>query len=208
MANTIGLTGNIAMGKTTVSNYLADRKGLTVLDADLYARVAVQPGCEILQRIRDRHSEAILLPDGSLDRAKLGQIIFQDASERQWLEAQIHPFVRDQMIHDRDRALQTNPDTPVVLVIPLLFEAGLSQLVEEIWVVTCPADQQLERLMQRNSLTQAEAQNRIASQMPIGEKIAQADVVLNNSSTPEYLLAQVDRALLQCEESSREKNSS
>lgn len=199
MTRTIGLTGNIAMGKTMVSNYLADRHGLTVLDADQYARQAVQPGSEILQRIIDRYSATILLPDGSLDRAKLGQIIFQDAQERQWLEAQIHPFVRSHMLQDRDRALQANPDAPVILVIPLLFEAGLTQLVTEIWVVTCPADQQLARLIQRNQLSPLEAEARIASQMPIGEKIAQADVVLDNSSTAEYLLAQVDRALLRQE---------
>jgi dephospho-CoA kinase len=195
MTLTIGLTGGIAMGKTTVSNHLANHHGLTVLDADRYAHQAVAPGSPILQQIVDRYSPSILQPDGSLDRAQLGAIIFNDSQERQWLEAQIHPFVREGMLHDRDQAYQTHPNRPVIFVIPLLFEAGMTHLVDTVWVIACPPEQQLARLIERNGLTEAAAQARIASQMPIAEKIAQADLVLDNSSTVENLLAEVDRAV-------------
>jgi dephospho-CoA kinase len=212
MPRSIGLTGGIAMGKTTISNHLRDRHGLTVLDADQYARQAVQPGSAILAQIVERYSAGILRPDGHLDRPQLGEIIFNDPIERQWVEAQIHPFVRSQMGHDRDQAYQIQsqqaqsqpvpPHQPVILVVPLLFEAGMTALVDAVWVVNCPVERQLAQLIQRDGLTIAQAEARLASQMPIATKIAQATqidpttVVLDNSSTLEYLLAQVDRALI------------
>ncbi len=212
MPRSIGLTGGIAMGKTTISNHLRDRHGLTVLDADQYARQAVQPGSAILAQIVERYSAGILRPDGHLDRPQLGEIIFNDALERQWVEAQIHPFVRLQMCRDRDQAYQAQAHQaqthqaqahqPVILVIPLLFETGMTTLVDRIWVVNCPIERQLAQLIQRDGLTIAQAQARLASQLPIATKIAQATkidpatVVLDNSSTIEYLLAQVDRALI------------
>jgi dephospho-CoA kinase len=195
MTITIGLTGGIAMGKTTVSNHLANHHGLTVLDADQYAHQAVTPGSPILQQIVDRYSPSILQSDGTLDRPQLGDRIFNDRQERQWLEAQIHPFVRASMVHDRDQAHQTHPNRPVILVVPLLLETGMTNLVDTVWVITCPPEQQLARLIARNGLTETAAQARIASQMPIAEKIAQADLVLDNSSTVENLVAQVDRAV-------------
>jgi dephospho-CoA kinase len=195
MTITIGLTGGIAMGKTTVSHHLANHHGLTVLDADQYAHQAVAPGSPILQQIIDRYSPSILQPDGQLDRPQLGSIIFNDRQERQWLEAQIHPFVRAGMLRDRDQAHQTYPNRPVIFVIPLLFETGMTNLVDTVWVIACPPEQQLARLIERNGLTEAAAQARIDSQMPIAAKIAQADLVLDNSSTVENLLMQVDRAV-------------
>lgn len=191
----IGLTGGIGMGKTTVSSYLAERYHLPILDADVYARDAVQPGSPILAKVIDRYGAQILQSDGSLDRRRLGEIVFQDARERTWLEQQIHPYVRQRMTSDSDRWLETH--ATVVFVIPLLFEANLTHLVTEIWVVYCPKAQQLHRLMQRENLTLEQAQARIQSQMPIQEKCDRADQVLDNSSTLENLLHQVDRALNQ-----------
>lgn len=191
---TIGLTGGIAMGKTLVSNYLADHYHLPILDADIYAREAVAIGSPVLQQIVDRYDQ-ILQPDGSLDRAKLGEIIFNSPRERQWLEQQIHPFVRDRLQTEYHRYQMADPPQPVVFVIPLLFEAEMTDLVDEIWVIYCPKAQQLNRLLQRDQLSQAQAEARIASQMPIEQKCAQADVVLNNASTIEALLNQVDRAI-------------
>ncbi|HEY9845127.1 MAG TPA: dephospho-CoA kinase, partial [Candidatus Caenarcaniphilales bacterium] len=89
----IGLTGGIATGKTTVANYLASAYQFPILDADTYAREAVQPGSIVLQKIVERYGPAVLLPDGTLNRAHLGNIIFQDSGERVWLETQIHPYV-------------------------------------------------------------------------------------------------------------------
>ncbi len=191
----IGLTGGIAMGKTTVSQYLAQTYHLPILDADVYARAAVQPGSPILAAITAHYGPTILLPDGSLDRRQLGTIVFNQPQERQWLEQQIHPYVRQAMDQDRDRLLQVPDPTPLVLVIPLLFEANLTHLVTEIWVVYCSEACQLERLRQRESLTTEQIQARINSQMPIQAKIAQADILLNNDSTHTALLQQVDRAL-------------
>ena len=187
----IGLTGGIATGKSTVSNYLATTYHLPVLDADIYARVAVQVSSPILKVIVQRYSLDILLPDGTLNRQKLGQIIFSSQDERRWLEQQIHPYVRDYFI----KAIKELTGQTVVLVVPLLFEAGMSDLVTEIWVVRCSEEQQLERLMQRSQLTREQAQARIKSQMSIAQKCDRADIVLDNSSTPEALLKQVDTAL-------------
>jgi dephospho-CoA kinase len=187
----IGLTGGIATGKSTVSNYLADRYHLPVLDADLYSREAVAVGGEILAEIVDRYSPSILLDNGELNRAKLGDIIFTDYSERQWVESRIHPFVRK--CHQRD--LLASQAATVVSAIPLLFEAQLQSWVGEIWVVTCSPAQQLQRLRQRNpQLSLEAAQQRIGSQMPLADKVHQADRVLDNSGSIESLYAQIDAA--------------
>jgi dephospho-CoA kinase len=187
----IGLTGGIGTGKTTVSNYLSERHHLPVLDADIYAREAVQLGSPVLSKIYDRYGFGIMLPDGTLNRKRLGEIVFNDTTQRQWLEQQIHPYVRDRFGSE----LNTLAAPTVVLVVPLLFEAGMTDLVTEIWVVSCSPEQQLKRMMERDRLNLEQAQARLNSQLPIQEKVARADVVLDNSSTPEALLKQVDLAL-------------
>jgi dephospho-CoA kinase len=185
----IGITGGIATGKSTVSEYLNTAYGLPVLDADIYAREALTE--ELIAAIASRYGDRILQSDRTLDRAELGRIIFQDASERQWLEAQIHPYVRDRL---QAEAEQHQPST-VIMVVPLLFESGMQDLVTEIWVVTCTDEQQLERLMQRNHLSESEAKLRIASQMPLVQKIAIADVAIDNSGLETELFKQIDAAI-------------
>lgn len=205
----IGLTGGIATGKTTVANYLAEKYNLPILDADIYAREAVAIGSPILDAIFERYGDCaprtvranpavyplgnrLKLPDGSLNRSALGDIIFNNLAEKEWLESQIHPYVRDRFI----LALKQQKNNTIVLSIPLLFEAHLTDLVTEIWVVACDQKQQLTRLQQRDRLTTAQAQARIDSQLPLSAKIAQADVVLNNNSDLQTLFAQIDRAFL------------
>ncbi|MGB3293083.1 MAG: dephospho-CoA kinase [Phormidesmis sp.] len=188
----IGLTGGIATGKSTVSDYLTRRYGLPVLDADLYAREAVAKGSEILTAIAHRYDPKICLPDGTLNRAYLGQIIFHDPAEKTWVEQQIHPFVRARF---RQKAAAFAPEQTLVYAIPLLFEANLTHLVSETWVVACSAAQQKERLMKRNQLPPADAQARIDAQMNLAEKCKQADYVLDNSGSRENLFSQVDRLL-------------
>ncbi|NMG06041.1 dephospho-CoA kinase [Brasilonema sp. UFV-L1] len=188
----IGLTGGIATGKTTVANYLASAYKLTILDADIYAREAVSVDSPILQEIAQRYGEEILLIDGNLNRQKLGEIIFNKQEERIWVEQLIHPYVGDRFLKE----ITLSPGQTLVLVVPLLFEARMTDLVTEIWVVSCSEQQQLERLMQRNHLTLEQAQVRIKSQVSIAEKVARADVVLDNSSTLEVLLKQVDTAII------------
>lgn len=188
----IGLTGGISTGKTTVSNYLVNTYHLPILDADIYAREAVQIGSPILDKIAQRYGTEILLPDGTLNRQKLGEIIFAHNEERIWLEQQIHPYVRERFAEAMN---QLPSNSAVVLVIPLLFEAKLTNLVTEIWVVFVEEQQQIERLMQRNNLTLEQAQARINSQMPLAEKCQKADIILDNSGTLEYLYQQIDAAL-------------
>ena len=192
MKRIIGLTGGIGTGKTTVSNYLAHRHQLPVLDADIYAREAVQLGSLVLSKIYERYGTNVQLPDGTLNRQRLGEIVFSNPIERQWLEQQIHPYVRSCFQSE----LETLVAHTVILVVPLLFEASMTDLVTEIWVVSCSPEQQLSRMIKRDRLSLEQAQARLNSQLPIQEKVAQADVVLDNSSTLDALLKQVDLALL------------
>jgi dephospho-CoA kinase len=187
----IGLTGGISTGKSTVAQYLATQYNLPILDADIYAREAVQIGSPILAAIAQRYGSNILLADGTLNRPQLARIIFNHPEEKEWVEAQIHPYVRDRFDQEIDRLSVPT----VVLVIPLLFEAGMTNLVTEIWVVACSHQQQIERLIERDNLTLEQAQARINSQMPLLEKCDRSDVVLDNSSTLEALKQQVNSAL-------------
>ncbi|MBE9122859.1 dephospho-CoA kinase [Tychonema sp. LEGE 07199] len=196
----IGLTGGIATGKTAISNYLADACGFPILDADIYAREAVQPGSPILDSIVERYGASILFSDGNLNRPELGNIIFCNAAERQWLEQQIHPYVRRRFVEATQNCIAShNPVSPntltVVLAVPLLFEANMTDLCTEIWVVYCSPEVQLERLMQRDGLNCDRANARIRAQMPLAQKCQQADVVLDNSSTLDSLFVQVDKQL-------------
>ena len=203
----IGITGGIAMGKTTVSNRLETYYGLTVLDADRYARDAVAIGTPILNAIILRYGPEILLPDQSLDRAKLGQIIFSQPDERTWLNTQIHPEVRFRMQQDTDRIIQDNqrklsePNSrqsvgiPIFWIVPLLFETSMTELVDEIWVIYCHREQQLQRLCDRSGLTQTEANRRIQAQLDIQVKCNGADVILDNSQSTDRLYEQIEQAL-------------
>ncbi len=193
MKRTIGLTGGIATGKTTVANYLADAYNLPIFDADIYAREAVAVNSPLLQQIAKRYGEKILLADGNLDRQNLSEIIFNNQQERLWIDNLIHPYVSDRLsVEAKNISAKT-----LVLVVPLLFEAGMTDLVSEIWVVSCSKKQQLQRLMQRNQLSPEQAQARISSQMPLTEKTKKADIVLNNNSNIDELLKQVDVAIFQ-----------
>ena len=184
----IGLTGGIATGKTTVSAYLARQCKIPICDADRLARAAVAPGMPALQTIAARYGAKILLPDGSLDRRALGSIVFRDATERHWLEAQIHPWVRARLT---ETITQTRAAT-LVLDVPLLFEARMEDLATEVWVVACDPALQVARLMQRDDLSASQARDRLAAQLPLAEKIARADCVLENASTLANLYRQID----------------
>jgi len=193
----IGLTGGIATGKTAISNYLADTYKFPILDADIYAREAVHPGLPILNSIVERYGPSILLSDGNLNRPELGNIIFCNPTERQWLEQQIHPYVRHRLVEAtqsyiaRSSIVSTNTLT-LVLVVPLLFEANMTDLCTEIWVVYCSPSVQLERLMERDGLSCDRAHARINTQLPLDQKCQKADVVLDNSSTLDSVFIQVD----------------
>jgi dephospho-CoA kinase len=185
----IGITGGIGTGKSTVTNYLQRRYHLPIWDADIYARSAVTVGSPILQAISHKYGIDILQPDGALDRQRLGEIIFSDLNERQWLEAQIHPYVRTCF---ETEISHLAPDATAVLAIPLLFEAKMTDLVTEIWVVSCDRATQLNRIMARDRSRETDAQMRIESQISLANKIALADVNLDNSTNIADLERQID----------------
>ena len=188
----IGLTGGIASGKSSVAALL-EKRGCPVLDADCYAREALAQGTSASEAVVARYGERIK-KDGTsdIDRAGLAAIVFNDPNERSWLEELIHPIVQQRF----DEALRSLPEAPIViLMIPLLFEAGLEKWCSEIWVVRCTALQQRERLMARNNCTEAEAMQRIEAQWPIDIKVQRADSVINNSGRIDDLHDQLDALL-------------
>jgi dephospho-CoA kinase len=172
-----------------VAKYLIDRYALPYGDADEYAKTAVDLGSTSLAAIVDRYGEQILT-DGLLDRRRLGNLVFAQPAERHWLEQLIHPYVRQ--CFDRDLG---NVTGTALAVIPLLFEANLQAIVDEVWVVTCTTDQQLRRLQKRNKLSYEEAIARINSQMPLAEKAKLADLILDNSGSREKLIRQIGQGL-------------
>ena len=177
----IGLTGGIASGKSSVGRWLAE-EGLPVLDADQYARDVLKPDTEATLRVLQRYGQRVRNAEGDgIDRAALGLIVFNDKEERRWLEQIVHPAVKQRF----DVALNALKEKPVVvLMIPLLFEAGLESLCSEIWLVDCTSAQQLERLMQRDGMDQNAAQARIDAQWPLNRKRGLADHVITNSGRP------------------------
>ena len=194
-ARRIGLTGGIATGKSTMGRVLAARHQIPVVDADQLARAALAPGTEATRAVIQRYGRAVLAGDGSpsLDRAALARIVFADPTERQWLEELVHPLVRAGFQAELERL----KDAPVVvLMIPLLFEAGLESLCTEIWVVECGSEEeQLKRLQARDGLTREAGLARLRAQWPMAEKLARADLVLSTVGSPCELEARVEAAL-------------
>lgn len=195
----LGLTGGIATGKTTISNYLKT-KGIPVLDADEYARKVVEPGTPGLTDIVNTFGKQVLQSDGSLNRKLLGQIIFNDMTARQKLNDITHPRIQ-QMMTDELQKLVKGKTPLVILDIPLLLENHNIAGADAIMVVTVPESIQLNRLMQRNNLTKEEAQRRIDAQMPLSEKEKLADFIVDNSGTIANTLTQVDKVIQNITES-------
>ena len=177
----IGLTGGIASGKSSVGRWIA-QQGLPVLDADQFAREALAPERQATHKVLQRYGSTVQAEGGAaVDRAALGRIVFQNPAERHWLEQLIHPLVRERF----DQALSLHAEAPaVVLMIPLLFEAGLESLCSEIWLVDCDESQQLERLITRDGLSTEAAQARIDAQWPLSKKRGLADHLIANKDQP------------------------
>lgn len=194
MANIIGLTGGIASGKSTVSQMLKE-KGFAIVDADVAARAVVEPGQQALTQIIETFGKAILQEDGSLDRLKLGARIFNNEAERKKLNSIVHPAVRQFMLAKKEAAIEAGKQT-IIMDIPLLFESQLTWMVEKVIVVYVNEDTQLHRLMARNDFDEATAKSRIASQLSLSDKAAQADVVINNNGTMEETKEQLEHILL------------
>lgn len=181
MSLVIGLTGGIASGKSTVSNMFKEMD-ITVIDADVEARLAVEKGEPAYQKIVAEFGQDILLANDEIDRQKLGSIIFHNAEKRQLLNGITHPEVRKRM-NDQVEAAERRGEQVIVLDIPLLFESKLTHMVEKTILVFVDRAVQLQRLMERNNLALEDAEARVTSQMPLGEKVALADAVIDNNGT-------------------------
>ena len=184
----VGLTGGIGSGKSTVSLLLAEH-GAVIIDYDLLAREAVAVGMPALVAIVERFGPGILLPDGTLDRPALGAIVFADEEARRELEAITHPA-----IGELAWALDASAPDGAVIVHdhPLLVEVGLTEFVDLVVVVDVPPEVQLDRLVRLRGLTESDVRARIAAQSGRDDRLAAADVVIDNSGSPDELAAAVD----------------
>lgn len=187
----IGLTGNIASGKSAVADMLA-KKGATIIDADELSRDAVTPGSPALESIVARWGPSVLSADGTLDRAALRKTVFNNRSELDALNEIVHPEVM-RLRASEVEAARMRGDRVIVAVIPLLFERHLADEFDFIVLVDAPRDVRLERIVRDRGLEEAEAMDMIASQMPAELKRARANWVIENSGSMEDLASEVDR---------------
>lgn len=195
MSLVIGLTGGIASGKSTVSNFFKEMN-ITVVDADIEARLAVMKGETAYFKIIAEFGEEILLADGEIDRPKLGSIIFHQVEKRQLLNDIVHPEVRKRMT-DQVETAKKNGEEVIVLDIPLLFESKLTNMVDKTLLVFVDNETQLKRLIARNNLSVKDAEARIHSQMPLSDKLRLADAVINNNGSVEDTKKQLLEILAQ-----------
>lgn len=184
----IGLTGGIATGKSTVSRWL-QQHGFQVIDTDQLAREVVLPNTLGLSTIVAHFGDGILMEDGTLNRRALGEIIFADAQERQWLNDLLHP-----LIFQRIESLIQLMDVQVVFIdMPLLYEVQYEKFVDQVWVIYVPRDIQIERLVVRNQWTVEQAEQVIRAQMDIEEKARLAHDVFDNQGSIEELYQQLEQ---------------
>lgn len=200
MTQVFGLTGGVASGKSTVARYFAAR-GVAVIDADDLAREVVSPGSPALQEIAAAFGAELIDANGELNRRRLGQRVFPNPALREQLNAIVHPRVAA-LFQQRLTEFTTQGVPLVCYDVPLLFERNLQANLHPVVVVTTPYDLQLARLMTRNGLPSEEAASRIAAQMPLKEKVTQADYVIDNSGTLEETHRQAEAVLHQIQSAS------
>lgn len=189
MSYVLGLTGGIATGKSTVSR-LFSKHGFKIVDADLGARAILEPGTPGLEAVRKLFGDQVLLETGQLDRNKVGQMVFSDPVKRKALDQCLAVYIKEWIIKEKNKHIK-NHESLIILDIPLLYEAGYDQEVDEVMVVYVDEQTQMDRLMKRNQLTAAEAKARIAAQIPLSEKARKADTVIHNDGTIAETEAQV-----------------
>jgi len=184
----VGLTGGIASGKSTVSEILAEL-GAVIIDGDKLAREVVEPGTPGLAQVVEAFGPEILLPDGGMDRAKVGQIVFNDEAKRKLLEGIVHPLV-----FERYAALEASApkDGIVIHDIPLLAESGRADTFDAVIVVETPAEVQVERMLRDRGWSRADAESRIAAQATPEQRRAIATYLIENTGTREELRARVE----------------
>lgn len=189
----VGLTGGIASGKSTFAGALRAR-GAPVVDADALARALVTPGSPTEARVLEAFGPGAALPGGGLDRRWLGALVFRDPEARRRLEAITHPAIREQVRQEVAR-LERAGHALAFYDVPLLYEVGLDPELDSVVVVWTPRAVQLERLARRDGLAPSEAEARLSAQLPIDEKAARADFVVENQGPPEALGGKADALL-------------
>ena len=183
----IGLTGGIATGKTTLSKLFAGL-GVPVIDTDLISRKLLEPGEPGYDQVCDHFGDSIVDANHEIDRARLREIVFSNAHEKIWLEAMLHPLIYQR---SHDAILQHATATYVLVVIPLLFETNFQSLVDRILVVDCPPELQLERLLKRDRIDEALAHKMLAQQLSNSARVARAHDIVDNSDNAADLESQV-----------------
>lgn len=190
---TIGITGGIASGKSTVARIIREM-GYRVLDADQLARQVVEPGKPAYQEVVRVFGQEVLRPDGNLDRKKLAGIVFSDAKQRHKLEQIIHPAVKTAIKQEREEFFRDGGQV-LFVEVPLLYEAGWEDFFDAVWVVTVKPELQQQRLLERDRITPKEAAQRIATQWPLSQKEKLADWVIENNGEYADLKAAVIHSL-------------
>ena len=176
----VGLTGSIAVGKSFVTSVLAE-SGCHVLDADALARKVVEPGTRGLRALTEAFGEEVLRGDGTLDREKLGRVVFADEEKRRLLNSILHPLIIEAQDEQLQRWETSDPAGVAVVDAALMIESGGYSRFDKLIVVHCRPDVQLERLMKRNGLSREDAERRIAAQMPQEEKLRYADFAIDTT---------------------------
>ena len=192
MGKIIGITGGIASGKSTVTNFLR-QKGFEVLDADALVHQLQKPDGRLYQILVEHFGEKVLLEDGELNRPLLASFIFSNDEEREWSKQTQGQIIREELGSLRDKFAQT--EDIFFMDIPLLFEQDYASWFDETWLVYVRRDTQLDRLMNRDQLSQESAKTRLASQWPLEEKKKFATYILDNNGSREQLLSQVETLL-------------
>lgn len=191
MTKILGLTGGIASGKSTVSNYFK-KLNVPLIDADKVAHEVMRAGQPVVCEIADAFGADYILPNGEIDRARLGQTVFADPEKRKLLNDIVQGEIRQEIKRQTEIALAENPAL-IVLDIPLLFEGNYDWHVDKVMVVYVDAETQKRRLLKRNpELTERDADNRIQSQMPLAIKAQKADVIIDNNGTIEETVEQIE----------------
>lgn len=187
MALVIGLTGGIASGKTTVANLFNQEFGIEIVDADIVARQVVEPGTPGLNAITEKFGPQVIQHDGTLDRAKLREIIFSQPESKTWLNQLLHPMIRKQML---DELTKVKSDY-ALLVIPLMVENNLQSLADKILVVDVDEETQIQRTVERDKVDASQAKSILASQASREQRLAIADYVIKNDAKNQKLLSQI-----------------
>jgi dephospho-CoA kinase len=188
MTYVIGLTGGIGSGKTTVANLFAE-KGITVIDTDQLARDVILPGQAALKNIHEKFGSEVISPDGTLNRAALRKIIFQDSAKRVWLEQLLHPLIRAEM----QRQIETSTSPYCIVVIPLLFETEPNPLINRILTVDIPEEEQIKRAQLRDQLPAEEIATILKTQASRELRLQKSHDVIHNHGTIKDLQSQVEK---------------